>query len=272
MHPDRYPDGFGGLFELLMLDEDSFLAASPATAYCPLPALARFRVVPERRAFELQWTRREEEFSVVGLGADRREVVLCGKGRDWWHLTLVEMESGCVVGSVRLPLKTEESLVKGVAYSKHLGVVVASGAATERNEGDGWVSFVVEEAPATVLLCDMASGVVVRTLRTDLAAHLGNAPTQQLRLWCDPPPGALLLTARGGGLGGGGGGGRMLLFDLRRLLAETREGETVTPDAVLEAGAALDGDAVTVSAHRLLFPGVDVDGGAVLTDLDCWGK
>ncbi len=273
----KYPQGFASASELIMLgEEDAFLMATRATPTDHLPALARFRVDANAQSYSTEWIFRGE-FSVFGVSGDRRDALLCGKARrdQRWLLMLLDLTTGRAGATVALPeIETDEGVVKGVAYTNHLGIAVVARTREHREDG-GWVTF-REEGPCAVFFCDMVLGVVLKTVRADLSAHLGADLTRsQLRLWCDPPEGTLLVAARGGQDNGGGSVcGRVLLWDLRKLLFESMDGETVTPDSVMEAGAAaaLDGDSIVVSQHRLVYPGDDGKGEGVLIDLDFWGK
>ena len=80
--------------------------------------------------------------------------------------------------------------------------------------------------------------------------------------------GILLLSAKG--CRAGDASSKVLAWDLPRVL---RGEGGVEPDRVIDLGSPVDADALVVTNHTVVFPGVAREGGAAaLVELDFWGR
>ncbi len=207
----------------------------------------------------------------LAMGDDKRNAMVCHTYYDIFSLTLLDLDSGHQsLGSNQCRLQvtsSDEYVVKGTAYSRHVGVAVLS-RTSEIEDGDGWMSF-REEGPCLILLCDLIMGTVQRQLSADLSTQLGADLTRtSLRMWCDPPLGTLLLTTLEESRG------RLLMYDLKELLERSsHEDEAVTPSGVVETGAAVSGGGVDVDTHTVTFAAADLASKETeVVELDFWGK
>jgi len=266
-----HPDGFASVAEMWGVGEDLLLASHSALAGGP--ALARFSLDDREGQFKTKWVF-PGDFSAASAVKPRGEVMahcILDRSGSSWRMALMDLADGCPGGGVAgasFARRGEQEVVKGVAYSRGLGVAVMA-KKVEVNR-DGWVHY-TEDQNYRLVLCDLVTGKELADFNVRLAEDLGvDLSYARVRLHLDPPAGTLLAVADSRGPSAAAA-----LWNVEKLVRSPPIVATsaLVPDALIPLGGCADAECVLLTASKMIFPQMSSDDGECeLVELDFWGK
>lgn len=228
--------------------------------------LQAIEINPTTLTYDDHWTH-ELDYEMLCVNQAQNKIMLCCKD---YHddernfiLKLMNAFSGQVTHQLVFEEPDDHDIVKGLAYTEPLGIVLLS-RADEIREQD-WITFKI--VSSKLLLFDLAHGFKIRELNINLSQHFGDLSQACLSIWCDPPFGHILMAVKGRNTNCS----KILIWNLEKLLRSTKNGSDIEPHRVIETGGLANADAIVPSNHKLIFSSVNNQNRGILNDNDFWG-
>ena len=172
-------------------------------------------------------------------------VIFASTQGDRITVKVVDRETGALKHSMSFS-GGDYDIVKGIHYTAPVGILLL--AESEEVMNDGWVSFRVKRTK--IVLLDLALGMSIKELKINCSDYLGDISNSLLKLWCDPPVGTLVMALR-----------RrrdleplkqnVLIWNFEKLLRDTKDGDTVSPDRVLRVEGNASAESIAINNSTL---------------------